>query len=77
MKLSDSKHKVTCFEIMTLFPFYKNMLQFSGSSFIFVFCKRINPLPAKMKELASITRSTFSADDFQSTDQILATVGFC
>ena len=34
------------------------------SSFIFVFCKRINPLPPKMKELASITRSTFSAVDF-------------
>ena len=34
MKLSDSKHKLTCFVIMTLFPFYyyKNMLQFSGSS---------------------------------------------
>ena len=32
MKLSDSKHKLTCFVIMTLFPFYyyKNMLQFSG-----------------------------------------------
>ena len=32
MKLSDSKHKLTCFVIMTLFPFYKNMLQFSGWS---------------------------------------------
>ena len=32
MKLSDSKHKLTCFVIMTLFPFYKNMLQFSGLS---------------------------------------------
>ena len=30
MKLSDSKHKLTCFNFMTLFPFYKNMLQFSG-----------------------------------------------
>ena len=40
------------------------------SSFIFVFCERINPLPPKMKELASITRSTFSAVDFHSTDQI-------
>ena len=30
MKLSDSKHKFTCFVIMTLFPFYKNMLQISG-----------------------------------------------
>ena len=30
MKLSDSKHKLTCFVIITLFPFYKNMLQFSG-----------------------------------------------
>ena len=29
MKLSDNKHKLTCFVIMTLFPFYKNMLQFS------------------------------------------------
>ena len=25
-------HKLTCFVIMTLFPFYKNMLQFSGWS---------------------------------------------
>ena len=24
MKLSDSKHKLTCFVIMTLFPFHKN-----------------------------------------------------
>ena len=32
MKLSDSKHKLTCFVIMTLFPFYKKMLQFSGWS---------------------------------------------
>ena len=32
MKLSDSKHKLTCFVIMRLFPFYKNMLQFSGWS---------------------------------------------
>ena len=32
MKLSDSKHKLKCFVIMTLFPFYKNMLQFSGLS---------------------------------------------
>jgi len=32
MKLSDSKHKLTCFVIMTLFPFYKNMLHFSGWS---------------------------------------------
>ena len=32
MKLSDSKNKLTCFVIMTLFPFYKNMLQFSGWS---------------------------------------------
>ena len=34
MKLSDSKHKLTstCFVIVTLFPFYKNMLQFSGLS---------------------------------------------
>ena len=32
MKLSDSKHKLTCFVIMTLFPFYKNMLQYSGWS---------------------------------------------
>ena len=49
------------------------------SSFIFVFCKRIYPLPPKMKELASITRSTFSAVDFSphSTDHILAAVGFC
>ena len=47
------------------------------SSFIFVFCKRIYPLPPKMKELASITRSTFSAVDFHSTDHILAAVGFC
>ena len=30
-----------------------------------------------MKELASITRSTFSAVDFHSTDHILAAVGFC
>ena len=30
MKLSDSKHKLTCFVIMTLFPIYKNMLQFSA-----------------------------------------------
>ena len=30
MKLSDSKHKLTSFVIMTIFPFYKNMLQFSG-----------------------------------------------
>ena len=30
MKLSDSKHKLTCFVIITLFPFYKNMLQFAG-----------------------------------------------
>ena len=44
---------------------------------IFVFCKRIYPLPPKMKELASITRSTFSAVDFHSTDHILAAVGFC
>ena len=29
MKLSDSKHKLTSFVIMTIFPFYKNMLQFS------------------------------------------------
>ena len=25
MKLSDSKHKLTSFVIMTIFPFYKNM----------------------------------------------------
>ena len=30
MRLSDSKHKLTSFVIMTIFPFYKNMLQFSG-----------------------------------------------
>ena len=30
MKLSDSKHKLACFVIMTLFPFYKNMLQFQA-----------------------------------------------
>ena len=30
-----------------------------------------------MKEMASITRSTFSAVDFHSTDHILAAVGFC
>lgn len=30
MSLSDSKHKLTSFVIMTFFPFYKNMLQFSG-----------------------------------------------
>ena len=34
-------------------------------------------LPPKMKEMASITRSTFSAVDFHSTDHILAAVGFC
>ena len=30
MKLSDSKHKLTCFVIMTLFPFYKNMYNFQA-----------------------------------------------
>ena len=30
MKLSDSKHKLTCFVIMTVFLFYKNMLQFQA-----------------------------------------------
>ena len=33
MKLSDSKRKLTCYVIMKLFLFYKNMLQFSGWSF--------------------------------------------
>ena len=30
MKLSDSKHKLTCFVTMTLFPFYKNMFNFQA-----------------------------------------------
>ena len=30
-----------------------------------------------MKEVASITRFTFSAVDFHSTGHILAAVGFC
>ena len=30
-----------------------------------------------MNELASITRSTFSAVDFHSTDHMLAVVAFC
>ena len=49
------------------------------SSFIFVFFKRIPvyPLPPEMKELVTITRSTFSAIDFHSADNILAAVGFC
>ena len=48
------------------------------SSFIFVFCKRIYAFKTpKMKELASITRSTFSAVDFHPTDHIIAAVGFC
>ena len=47
------------------------------SSLIFVFCKRINPLRPKLKELASITCSSFSAVDFHSTGHILAAVGFC
>ena len=47
------------------------------SSFLFVFCKRIYPLLRKMKEVASITRFTFSAVDFHSTGHILAAVGFC
>ena len=46
------------------------------SSLIFVFCKRINPLRPKIKELASITCSSFSAVDFHSTDHIAAAVSF-
>ena len=49
---------------------------FLYSSFIFVFYKRINPLRPKIKELASITCSSFSAVDFDSTDHIPAAVGF-
>ena len=59
----------------TVYWINKNICLYS--SLIFVFCKRIYPLPPKMKELASITRSTFSAVDFHSTDHILAAVGFC
>ena len=47
------------------------------SSLIFVFCKRINPLRPKIKELASITCSSFSAVDFHSTDHIPALSVFC
>ena len=45
--------------------------------FTFVFCKRINPLRPKIKELASITCSSFSAVDFHSTDHIPPLSVFC
>ena len=44
-------------------------------SFIFVFSKRIYPLPLKLEELASNTRSTFSAGGIHSADHMLAAVG--
>ena len=37
--------------------------------------ERIFPSTLKMKELASITRSTFSAGDFHSADHRLAAAG--
>ena len=76
--------------IRTQFPVLKVVNQVTGdkpqcelnlkklflySSFIFVFYKRICPLLPKMKDLASTTRFTFSAVDFNLN--ILAAVGFC
>ena len=50
-------------------------IQKKKKSFIFVFSKRIYPLPLKMEELASNTRSTFSAGGIHSADHMLAAVG--
>jgi len=55
--------------------FLKNMYVFRKKSFIFLFSKRIYPLPLKMEELASNTCSAFFASGIHSADHLLAAVG--
>ena len=60
----------------TLFTEFKKKYECIHLSYFFSANEYI-PYLQKWKKLASITRSTFSAVDFHSTDHILAAVGFC